>query len=353
MPHPTPNAKPLHLALASDGNPGYIAGLTVAAASALRHLSPNASRIVHILDCGIPDADFAHIEAVLRKVRADVTVRRHPINPADFKDFPPWKGSLAVYARLILPELLPEADWVCYADCDILFTGDLAERFTYATEDALLLGHIDVLRDLPNPTEQCAWFAARPELPFDINRYICTGFILINLAACRAEDITRRSLEFLHTYPDVPFVDQDTLNSVCFGRIGLLPDAWGTLLFLLADCSVTTIPGAIHFAGVAPWVYSPKKHTGLANVYQRTAYHLYDCAADELLPKHSPFRAAMPRLRGLWWRRHFPPSLWLRLPRWMAAPPWVRDPRRRAKRLWKRRGEPLQYEHCHEEKGMP
>ena len=22
-------------------------------------------------------------------------------------------------------------------------------------------------------------------------------------------------------------------------------------------------------------------------------------------------------------------------------------------RLWKRRGEPLQYEHCHEEKGMP
>ena len=209
MPHPTPNAKPHHLALASDGNPGYIAGLTVAAASALRHLSPNASLIVHILDCGIPDADFAHIEAALRKVRADVTVRRHPINPADFKDFPPWKGSLAVYARLILPELLPEADWVCYADCDILFTGDLAELFTYATEDALLLGHIDVLRDLPNPTEQCAWFAARPELPFDINRYICSGFILINLAACRAEDITRRSLEFLHTYPDVPFVDQD------------------------------------------------------------------------------------------------------------------------------------------------
>ena len=90
-----PQAGAFHLALASDANPGYLAGLTVAAASALRHLSPQASLTVHVLDLGIPDADFAQIEAILRKVRADVSVRRHPIDPARFKDLPHWKGSLA------------------------------------------------------------------------------------------------------------------------------------------------------------------------------------------------------------------------------------------------------------------
>ena len=333
-----PQAGAFHLALASDANPGYPAGLTVAAASALRHLSPQASLTVHVLDLGIPDADFAQIEAILRKVRADVSVRRHPIDPARFKDLPHWKGSLAAYARLSLPDLLPEVDWVCYADCDVLFTGDLTDLFALADSTFWMLGHSHDLPALPSvAAAQHRWHEAHG-LPYDKTHYVCSGLLLMNLRAFREQDLTTRCLDFCRTYLDSRTPDQDALNTVCREHMGILPDFWGTID---PQCAPRALQGAFPFMGMVPWCATRDRFCWYAGVYVRELARLWRLTADKIIPKDSPWRDAMPLLRGLWWQRWLSPLLWLRLPRWMAAPPWVRGRRARLKRLWFRRGEPI------------
>lgn len=231
---------------AADGN--YILQIRVAVASiihACRH-RPRALSI-HILDMGIGDADWSALCSTWTKMSSQAIIVRHPLNKDLFSNFKPWNGSVAPYARILLPSLLPDVKWCLYADGDTFFIDD-PDSLSQSLDTSLsLVGHrnpsaISKVSDQP-------WFI-KNGLPFDIDKYVCSGLLLMNLEKLRNEKIKEKALDFLSRHPDSVAADQSALNAVCHGSIGLLPDGWGTFMYETATCQNCK---CVHFAGTAPW----------------------------------------------------------------------------------------------------
>ena len=203
------NAK-LHLVYASDAN--YLFPITVAASSAIAQASRPQNLVIHILDCGIPDDKW---EAFVRGVYGDgrTAIVRHVIDTSVYADYATWHGSLAPYARLHLPNLLPEVDWCVYADGDTLFTDDPFKVCELFDDAVAIVGHLDTrVRDGTGAAGQAiaAWCG----------------------------------------YPDLPYMDQDTINLCCAGHVALLPDAWGVFC---EHAFALKRPGCVHYVTNLPW----------------------------------------------------------------------------------------------------
>lgn len=143
---------------------------------------------------------------------------------------------------------------------------------------------------------------------------------------------------FLRAYPDVFMADQATLNHVCHGRTGLLLPEWGFFSKHNPD-PFHVSAGAIHFAGDAPWslLRDPARPGSAAHrEWLRAARAIV--RPDFLLAAHIPDETAF------FLRKWLPLRFWRSLPRWAAVPPWARTAKSRAKRLWRRRGEPMPLE---------
>ena len=214
--------------------------------------------IVHVLDCGITDESWAEYEVMIKRVAkkacVDVEVVRHIIDMRRFANFKTWtNGSKAAWARFLIPTLLADVDVCLYSDCDMLFVANPREVLdSLKDSNMLLVGHRD-----PS-AETCAdveWYR-RKEMPWDVEKYICSGLIVMNVKAFREEGIEKKCFEFVEQNPDVPIVDQTTLNQVCRGRIGLLADGWG--LFTHECHAFDGRIRAIHFAGGWPWIRGKK-----------------------------------------------------------------------------------------------
>ncbi len=327
------SAPEFHLALASDANPDYLLGLTVAAGSALRHLSRGVRPVVHILDLEIPDEAFAACGAALRGIRPDAEVRRHRLRGADFAGMPTWRGSHAALARLLLPDLLPQTDEILYADCDVLFTDDPAPLLGRGKAGAWISGH-ENLHTRWVREEEYAWLRERG-YAVDESHYVNSGLLAMNLRAFREHAVTERCLAFLRRHAEAPLGDQMALNVACAGHVGLLPERWG-IFAIRIERPILLHRGAIHFAGVAPWVSlrDPRFPDAAASrEWLRVAW---------ALARHLPadWFARLPGERAFFWGKWLQRRLWWACPAWLVALPW--KPRnRRAMQLWRRRAQPV------------
>ncbi|MCQ2390299.1 MAG: hypothetical protein MJ240_02645 [Kiritimatiellae bacterium] len=233
--------KCLHIVYATDSR--YLFPTLVAAASAVLHASDRRRIAIDILDCGLSETEWASfVEGFRRQLGTDFALTRHLIDMQAYDEFKAWHTSRGIYARLDIPQILPNEDWCVYADGDTLFTSDplaLAEVFdpTYA-----IMGHLDDNVDIPWYGEH--GFRLHPETQ------ICAGFILLNLDWFRRNDGTRKCFELLSHYPDMPYNDQDALNIVCEGKIGVLPDNWGKFTY---NTNRETVPGCFHYVSDRPW----------------------------------------------------------------------------------------------------
>ncbi len=176
----------LHLVYAADAN--YLFPLRVAASSAIAQASRPQDLVIHVLDCGIPDDKWETFGNSLYG-EGRTRVVRHTIDLALFRSFAEWHGSLATYARLCLPDLLPDVAWCVYADGDTLFTDDPFKLEAIFDGTCAMQGHTTSL------TMQPEWFA-RHGLVQDWSHYVCAGFLLLNLEWMRVQAIARRSLNF-------------------------------------------------------------------------------------------------------------------------------------------------------------
>lgn len=209
---------------------------------------------IHVLDCGIDAATWddysARIRALAAKVGADVSLVRHVVDMARLNRLEGWtNGSKAAWARILIPDLLPDVDQCVYSDCDMLFVADPAEMLDSLQDpNVLLAGHFDIYDSRRKDADWCR----EQGLPVSMDDYVCTGLVAMNLKGFRAEGIVEKCLDFGLSHPHIPFPDQTTLNQVCLGRKALLPDGWG--VFYPHECfAFTGRIKAIHFAGGCPW----------------------------------------------------------------------------------------------------
>lgn len=113
--------------------------------------------------------------------------------------------------RLLLPELLPEYERIVYIDCDVIVRQDIGALYQDTELGDNWLGVV-----FEAPIEQQAErFKA---LGCDPKCYFNSGFLLMNLAQMRRENVSARLLEACRV-PYLEFPDQDSLNQVCQGHV--------------------------------------------------------------------------------------------------------------------------------------
>ena len=246
----------IEIALATDAN--YFCGLLVTAVSLARHASPDADLRFNVLDGGIPDADWADFEEKVCVAHPRSAFRRFRVDDARFAAFPEWNGrSRFTYARLPLPALMPDADWVVYCDVDFLWCADIGELWALRDPRAVVLSTPDGTEDAR--AREAPWFSARG-LAYDFETYFCAGLSFFNLALWRRFGLAEKTLAFLDAHTDVQLADQSALNAILGGapltpdvvNVKMLPAKWQTMSrFATADDIRRGC--VLHYAGDTPW----------------------------------------------------------------------------------------------------
>lgn len=123
--------------------------------------------------------------------------------------------SLAAFARLLIPELLPDDIERClYLDVDGIVLRDLAKLMTTSLEGFAAAGVLDT-----NPQRRHSAVGLTPDMT-----YINTGVILWNLPLCRQINIVDRFEEFVTQHNGVvDAMDQGTFNGAISQYIKVLP----------------------------------------------------------------------------------------------------------------------------------
>ncbi|WP_420177021.1 glycosyltransferase family 8 protein [Luteococcus sp. OSA5] len=175
--------------------------------------------------------------------------------------------STAVYARLLLPRVVP-ATWreLLYLDCDILVRGSLSPLFLIDLGILPLAACVE--RYAPTvsaPQGIASWreLGLSPDLP-----YFNSGVQLMNLSVWREEFIGERAIEYAREmFGQLLHLDQEALNAVVAGRFARLDDIWNATSYWRkrerrATAAMDILDVAIirHFTGP----YKPWERAGLS-----------------------------------------------------------------------------------------
>ncbi len=208
------------IALAADG--AYARPLAVAAYSVLARRLPDTQLDICVLDAGIEAEDRRRIEDSLRAPGVEVMFS-DPLADRVASLPNTWPSiTRATYARLFLPEILPDRKRVLYLDCDTMARRDLSEFFDVDMGDNLAMGVLDVQKPFV-PFEVPLWCddGRRP----DEWNFNC-GVMLVDLDGWREEDVSARTIEYLVSDRFLRAQDQEAINAVIGARIGQIDPRW-------------------------------------------------------------------------------------------------------------------------------
>jgi lipopolysaccharide biosynthesis glycosyltransferase len=190
----------------------------------------------------------------------------------------------ATYARLFLPELVPD-DVALYVDVDVVLMRDPAELFATDLGDRPLAA----VRDMWHPTLPEALAGGGSGRLAPGAPYFNAGLMLCNLRQWRREGLTERALHWLASQDRVPdCLEQDALNALTHGRWTELDPRWN--VFPMTD-----------FRDIPPGAWPPR----LA-----TEYHAYRDQERRAFVLHfigsrKPWRHPYPDTENLRRYRHF------------------------------------------------
>lgn len=203
----------IHVALASDEN--YFEGLLTTVWSIVRNCSRPADLRFHILDGGIYDSKWQVL--VDRVATSGCHISRLSANQESvFSTFASYHGAgKMTYARLLLPDLLPNINQIIYTDVDILWLTDIAELWDSLDPTAV----VHVIPSLgAAPRAEQEWYQQHG---YDFNHDLpfCAGMMVFNLTKFRAEKLHLKILETIRENGGkLPAADQTAINAHMFGR---------------------------------------------------------------------------------------------------------------------------------------
>lgn len=235
----------MHIVTASDNN--YVPGVFVLLASVIKH---NEDAYFTVIAIDWSDENLALLKALGKRLSVDVSVKI--LKKEKLAHLPVRRSHLTTssYARLLIPDLLPEEERLIYMDCDMLVTGSLEELLHCDLTDQL----VAAVR-CPSPTSA---FAEAMELP--VEQYFNSGLMVLNLRLWRQEDLASRCMEAIAAL-DCPYLGQDesALNDVARGRVHYLPASFN--VYARADCYQATLsnPSSIK---VLHYIVKPKPWNG-------------------------------------------------------------------------------------------
>lgn len=249
------------LRLACASGPAYAAHTAAMLHSVIEHRGDLELRAHYLVGPGFPSRTARRIAEMVERHGASIEFR---VIPEDRVSGLPAARSFdrAVWYRLLLAELLEDADRVLYLDGDVIAMDDLRPLW-----QADLAGSYAAA--VPNVWDP--WNAGRPaQLGLaGPHEYLNSGVVLLDLDRLRADDMSARLIDYARRNADrLPFLDQDVLSIVFAGRWTrlhprwncmnsvLLSDAADELLGAEAVAQARRSPGIRHFEGPSvnkPW----------------------------------------------------------------------------------------------------
>lgn len=165
-----------------------------------------------ILSLRTDDVDISFIDAPSME-----TLKRYDLPDESYH-------SIAMYYRLFASELLPiDVERVLYLDCDIVVRGDLSELYDTDFNNNLVIGCRDI-----HEKECCERLV--------LDHYINSGVLMIDLKGWRDEDILPKFMEYVRNEAQsMKWHDQDIINCVLKGRIGITDQSWNAQVCTFTD----------------------------------------------------------------------------------------------------------------------
>ena len=237
----------IEVALAADHN--YIVGLTVAAYSIACSCNQEKCLRFHFLYSGFAEEERADICRLLTSAKSNCEVCYYDVSGIDLSELPIYASSRMTYARLLLPKLLSEVEFVIYADVDMLWLDDIADLWDLREHVKL----VSCVREQSEKTKDIeeSWFVSKG-MDFSRDKYFCAGVSFYNLAAIRATGVFEKVFDFGRRFHGFNCADQSMMFGAIGSQVELLPDRWQSL----PRNGVKARPGegiVLHYAGEVPW----------------------------------------------------------------------------------------------------
>lgn len=239
---------PVFISLAADHR--YLPGLLATMASLILAATQKDRLHFNVFADGLTDEDCHCVVSLLERLGvSEQSVAFHHPNMAPIRKlFKPYNGSYAAFLRLYLCEYLSE-DWTIYTDVDTLWFRDPCELWEERDDSVSLLWS----KDLPSIAQGVKEYSRQYCPDLDVERYACSGVVLMNLKRMRQTKLVLRCSEFVSRWGTPPFVDQDILNVICLNDAKLLDQRW--------DCMMpdrTAVDGVVlHFNGIGRMFNGP------------------------------------------------------------------------------------------------
>lgn len=245
----------------------YARPLTTSARSVVATLSPGRSLQLCVLDMGIAPANRQMMEASLRGPEVElvwVDTLREKVT-----DLPnTWTNiTRATYARLYIPQVLPETQRALYLDCDVMARRCVGDLFFSDFEGNAALATTDVQSPFVSSISGVPLWYDAGRAPDEPN--FNAGVMLMNLDHWRAERVTEETLRYLTDGRHHFAQDQEAINVVLAGRIGHMDPRWNQQAEIfwkeyavLQPCSSERVellkndPWIVHFSNhPKPWAF--------------------------------------------------------------------------------------------------
>lgn len=199
-------SKPIHIVFTPDRR--FLPGLHVTAYSILASCKSAKHPVhFHIFTDSLTAQDVALLEATLRGANRPYVLELQKIQTDAFASFPAMLGSLAIYYRLVVPELL-QLDRFIYVDIDTLCDVDLGELAELDMGDSP--AGLVPEAPLANAVDR---FIAEQLGDSPVEPYFNAGVILVNVVEWRRQRIAEQALNYIAAHrPE--FHDQAALNYV-------------------------------------------------------------------------------------------------------------------------------------------
>ncbi|MBR3971596.1 MAG: glycosyltransferase family 8 protein [Ruminococcus sp.] len=238
----------------------YAPFLAVALNSAVKNSSPTRYYRAFVLHQGLSDDNAKKLKALERD---NFRITISPIERS-FGAIEDREGNrlrydyftLTIYFRLFIPTLFPEYDKGIYIDSDVVLTEDIAKLFDEDLGD----NFIGACRDSSITHIPPFVNYTREAIGVEVNNYINSGVLLMNLKKLRDEGFEEHFLNLLSTYHfDSVAPDQDYINAICKGKIHYLDPKWD---FMPNDSEPEMEhPALVHYNLFSkPWCYDNIQH---------------------------------------------------------------------------------------------
>jgi lipopolysaccharide biosynthesis glycosyltransferase len=221
---------------------------------------PRSTRVeARVINCGI-HTDTRHRLVRLVATRLPAVTLTFLALETDVLARMPFPAGLrhanrSVYARLFLPELLPDLDRVIYLDCDLLVDRDISALANVPLNGAVVAAALDQEQSTSDGVPQ-----------------FNSGVMVMDLRAMRETRLSQRAVASA-AERNPRHGDQTLLNELLLNQWARLDPSWNRQVFLLPTFSIfRDEPASIWhiYMGRKPWHFHREGARGLVAEYYAT-----------------------------------------------------------------------------------